>query len=95
MDLNGLSGHEFEQMPGDREGTTGKPVLQSMESQRVRHDLLTEQQKEYIPRTVGGTGYSIKIGLNEYMILQISKKEEIVLQDKEVTRMKKVIKITD
>ena len=95
MDMNGLNGHEFEQMPGDSEGTTGKPVLQSMESQRVRHDLLTEQQKEYTHRTVDGTGNSTKIGLNEYMILQIRKKEKIVLQDKEVTRMKKAIKITD
>ena len=33
-----LSGHEFEQTPGDGE-RTGKPdVLQSMGSQRVGHD---------------------------------------------------------
>ena len=33
-----LNGHEFEQTLGDREGE-GKPgVLQSMGSQRVRHD---------------------------------------------------------
>ena len=44
MDMNGLSGHEFEQMPGDREGTTGKPVLQSMGLQRIGQDLATEQQ---------------------------------------------------
>ena len=38
-----LSGHEFEQTPG---GRTGKPgVLQSMGSQRVRHNLVTKQQQ--------------------------------------------------
>ena len=37
-----LSGWEFEQTPG----RTGKPgVLQSMGSQRVKHDWVTEQQK--------------------------------------------------
>ena len=36
-----LDGHEFEQTPGTR-----KPgVLQSMESQRVRHSLAAEQQQ--------------------------------------------------
>ena len=56
MDTNGHNGNEFEQMPGDSEGRTGKPVLQSMEPQRVGHDLLTgQQQEEYTPRTVGGT----------------------------------------
>ena len=36
-----LDGHEFEQTPraGDE---TGKPVLKSMESQRVGHDWATE-----------------------------------------------------
>ena len=39
-----LNGHEFEQTPGDSE--TGKPgMLQSMELQRVGHDLVTEQQQ--------------------------------------------------
>ena len=39
-----LNGHEFEQTLGDREGE-GKPgVLQSMELQKVGHDLVTEQQ---------------------------------------------------
>ena len=39
-----LDGHEFEQTPGHI-GRTWKPgVLQSMELQRVRHDLATEQQ---------------------------------------------------
>ena len=32
-----LNGHEFEQTPGDGEGQ-GNGVLQSMGSQRVRHD---------------------------------------------------------
>ena len=40
-----LNGHEFEQTLGDREGE-GKPgVLQSMGSQRVRHDWMTEQHQ--------------------------------------------------
>ena len=34
-----LSGHEFEQTPGDRE----VGVLQSMGSQTVGHDWMTEQ----------------------------------------------------
>ena len=39
-----LSGQEFEQALGDGEGT-GKPgMLQSVGSQRVGHDLATEQQ---------------------------------------------------
>ena len=38
-----LNGHEFEQTPGNSE-VTGEPgVLQSMGSQRVRHDIATEQ----------------------------------------------------
>ena len=36
-----FNGHEFEQTPGDSEGQGS--VLQSMGSQRVRHDLATEQ----------------------------------------------------
>ena len=37
-----FNGHEFEQTLGDSEGQ-GKPgVLQSMGSQRVRHDRVTE-----------------------------------------------------
>ena len=39
-----LNGHEFEQIPKiikDREA----PVLQSMESQRAGHNLVTEQQQ--------------------------------------------------
>ena len=39
-----LNGHEFEQAPGVGKGQ-GKPgVLQSVGSQRVRHDWVTEQQ---------------------------------------------------
>ena len=33
-----LSGHEFEQAPGDGEGQGSLGVLQSTGSQRVRHD---------------------------------------------------------
>ena len=40
-----LNGHEFEQTPEDSE-KTGKPgALQFMGSQRVGHDLVTEQQQ--------------------------------------------------
>ena len=39
-----LNGHEFEQSLGDRE----REVLQSMGSQRVGHDLATEQQQSEI-----------------------------------------------
>ena len=42
-----LNEHEFEQTPGDSEGT-GKPgVLQSMGSQRVKHNWATEQQPTF------------------------------------------------
>ena len=41
-----LNEHEFEQTTGDGEGQ-GKPgILQSMGSQRVRHDWATEQQQQ-------------------------------------------------
>ena len=36
------NGHEFEQTLGDSEGQPG--MLHSMVSQRVRHNLVTEQQ---------------------------------------------------
>ena len=39
-----LNVHEFEQTPRDRTGKHG--VLQSMGSQRVGHDLVTEQVEE-------------------------------------------------
>ena len=39
---HGLNGHESEQTLGDSEG---QGSLQSMGSQRVRHDLVTEQQQ--------------------------------------------------
>ena len=40
-----LNEHEFEQTPGDSEGT-GKPgVPQFMGSQRARHDLVTEEKQ--------------------------------------------------
>ena len=38
-----LNAHEFEPTLGDSEGKPG--VLRSKGSQRVRHDLVTEQQK--------------------------------------------------
>ena len=42
-----FSGSEFEQTPGESEGQGGKPgVLQSMGSQKVRHDLVTKQQQQ-------------------------------------------------
>jgi len=40
-----LSGHEFEQTPGDSEGQF-PGMLQSIGSQRVGHDLVTEQQQQ-------------------------------------------------
>ena len=41
-----LNGHEFEQTLGESEGEGRKPgVLQSMGSQRVRHDFVTEEQQ--------------------------------------------------
>ena len=36
-------GHELEQTPGDKEPLG---MLQSMGSQRVRHDLMTEKQQQ-------------------------------------------------
>ena len=41
-----LSGHEFEQTPGDSEGQGGPCMLQSMQLKRVRQDLATEQQQQ-------------------------------------------------
>ena len=40
-----LKGHAFEQTPGDSEGLGSPVVLQSMRSERVRHNLATEQQR--------------------------------------------------
>ena len=42
-----FNGHEFEQTPGDSEGQGSLGVLQSMRSQRVGQDLVTEQQTIY------------------------------------------------
>ena len=42
-----LNGHEFEQTSGDSEGQGNLGVLRSMGSQRVRHNLATEQQQQY------------------------------------------------
>ena len=41
-----LNGHEFEQVLGDGEGQEEPGMLQSMESQRVGHDWVTEQQQQ-------------------------------------------------
>ena len=44
--LDGITGVEFEQTWEDREWRAAKPgVLQSMGSQRVQHDLATEEQQ--------------------------------------------------
>ena len=40
-----LNGHEFEQTLGDHEGQGSLGMLQFMGSQRVGHDLATEQQQ--------------------------------------------------
>ena len=40
---HGLNGHEFEQTLGNSVGTWKPGMLQFTGSQRVRHDLLTEQ----------------------------------------------------
>ena len=40
-----VSGHESEQTPGDSEGQKEPGVLQFTGSQRVRHELVTEQQQ--------------------------------------------------
>ena len=42
-----LDGQEFKQAPGDRGRERKEPgVIQSMRTQRIRHDLVTEQQKQ-------------------------------------------------
>ena len=41
-----LNGHELEKILRDSEGQGNSGVLQSMGSQRVRHDLATEQQQQ-------------------------------------------------
>ena len=43
-----LSGHEFEQTPGDSERQEQPGVLLSMESQRVGSNLATEQQQHEV-----------------------------------------------
>ena len=60
-----LNGHQCEQIPGDSEGRTGQPgVLQSMESPRVRHDRVTEQQQDGSAEGKAGTeeGRDIPMG---------------------------------
>ena len=41
-----FNGHKFEQTQGDGEGQGSLAVLQSMGSQRVRHNWVTEQQQQ-------------------------------------------------
>ena len=41
-----LNGHEFEQTPGDREGQGSLACCSPWGSQRIEHDLATEQQQE-------------------------------------------------
>ena len=41
-----LNEHEFERTTGDGEGQRKSGILQSMGSQRVRHDWATEQQQQ-------------------------------------------------
>ena len=43
-----LNGHEFEQTLGDGEGQGRPGVLQSIGLQRVRYDLVTEQQHDLL-----------------------------------------------
>ena len=44
-----LNGHESEQSPGDGEEKWKPAVLQSMGSQRVKHNWLTAQQQQFLP----------------------------------------------
>ena len=44
-----INGHEPEQTLGDSEGQRSLMVLQFMGSQRVRHDLVAEQQQSSSP----------------------------------------------
>ena len=57
-----LNGHEYEQTPRDSEGwgSLSFPVLQFMGSQRVRHDLATEQT-------------TVRKGMNESEVERISR----------------------
>ena len=41
-----LNGHEYEQTLGGRSRTEEPGMLKSMGSQRVKHDLATEQQQQ-------------------------------------------------
>jgi len=45
-----LHGHELEQTPRDKEPLG---MLQSMGSQRVRHELMTEQQQQLFMHILG------------------------------------------
>ena len=50
--LDGLNGHECEQVLGDGEGQKESGMLQSMGSQRVGHDWVTEQQQQRMEETI-------------------------------------------
>ena len=47
-----LNGHEFEQGPGDSEGQGSQVFCSSWGSQRVGHDLVTEQQQQSVFGTI-------------------------------------------
>jgi len=51
-----LNGHEFEQTPGDSEGQGNLACRHSGGSQRVEHDLVTEQQQHWL-----STGRTLEI----------------------------------
>ena len=48
-----LNGHEFEQSPGDSEDQESLCAAESMGSQRVGHDLATEQQQQAAQTSLG------------------------------------------
>ena len=54
LSVNQLNGHEFEQTQGDSEGQGSLVGFLSMGSQRVRHDLVTEQQQQPILNPLSG-----------------------------------------
>ena len=58
-----LNGHGFEQNLGDSEGQGC--VLQSKGSQRIRQDLVTQQQQ----KEFDGVKIKVKIQENEYQIV--------------------------
>ena len=47
-----INGHEFEQIPRDREGQRSLACCSLWGSQRVRHDLATKQQESITLTTI-------------------------------------------